>query len=371
MAGMCRLCASLKSSLININAQSEDDTQKLLLCCRIRWENESPLPKSICQICQDELNASYKFLKKVQEAQENLRAFFGIIETTKPADKRDHGNPPFTITEDNQGAVSDFILPENANVKQEQYPYYEELIEGDFQSITAAENDQNTMDTLEEENLSDNGNISEGNIRKSTTKRTLKGHEICKCSELSFKMDEIKAQIDILIDASNEHKTFFRSHLKQNAVEIGQHFPVVSEENLLELNETINPNNKADYVKAMQLLLHPAGVGKNLKYILSSKVTMEYNIDGVHGKNSLKRLKNFYNALLEAIPYPPKHTAPAEDQLRKAIQLQKKREFKALCTARSKKKDASSNKVRRYNFQTKKVISNPIGVEVIAPSMEP
>lgn len=48
----------------------------------------------------------------------------------------------------------------------------------------------------------------------------------------------------------------------------------------------------------MRSIIHPAGVCKNLKYIISTKVTMGYNLEGVHGKKSLKRLVNFYSAIL-------------------------------------------------------------------------
>lgn len=101
----------------------------------------------------------------------------------------------------------------------------------------------------------------------------------------------------------------------------------------------------------MKSILKPCGVEKNLKYILSNNVVMAHNIDGVHGKKSLKELENVYSALigniififnimtnfiyrlftdhfLESIPINAKFPGPAEDQLR-AIQLQKKREIKA------------------------------------------
>ncbi|XP_037809808.1 uncharacterized protein LOC119602385, partial [Lucilia sericata] len=73
-------------------------------------------------------------------------------------------------------------------------------------------------------------------------------------------------------------------------------------------------------------LLNPAGVVKHLKYILSTEVVLEYNIDGVHGKRSLKDLDKFYDVLLESIYNT--NLEPAEIQLRKALQLQKKRHFK-------------------------------------------
>lgn len=75
-------------------------------------------------------------------------------------------------------------------------------------------------------------------------------------------------------------------------------------------------------------------------------------MDGVHGKKSLKDLDNFYNALLgkglnyimyiirflyvhifnlnilEAVSSLTDDKGPAEEQIRKAVQRQKKRQFK-------------------------------------------
>lgn len=39
-------------------------------------------------------------------------------------------------------------------------------------------------------------------------------------------------------------------------------------------------------------------VGKNIENILDSKVIMDYNVDGTHGKRSLRKYKNFYKALI-------------------------------------------------------------------------
>lgn len=103
----------------------------------------------------------------------------------------------------------------------------------------------------------------------------------------------------------------------------------------------------------MRSLIQPAGVEKNLKYILPNELIIEYNIDGIHGKKCLKNLDNFYTALtgnnnhvfnifklkgnifafLESIPHSDKETAEAK--LRKAIQLQKKRHFKNVCIAKA------------------------------------
>lgn len=102
----------------------------------------------------------------------------------------------------------------------------------------------------------------------------------------------------------------------------------------------------------MQTLLRPHGVMKNLKYIFSDKMADKYNVDGVFGKKSLKEYEFFYKALLgkfinvcnylkikSTITYinclinlsdciPFSETGTPDEQIRKAMQLQKKRIFK-------------------------------------------
>ncbi|XP_017467405.1 PREDICTED: uncharacterized protein LOC108359845 [Rhagoletis zephyria] len=77
------------------------------------------------------------------------------------------------------------------------------------------------------------------------------------------------------------------------------------------------------------------GVLKTLKNIISEEITRNYNIEGVHGKKSLKTMANFYSALLDSIPINENCSGSAETQLRKAIQLQKKRHFKKLANTRT------------------------------------
>lgn len=109
-------------------------------------------------------------------------------------------------------------------------------------------------------------------------------------------------------------------------------------------------------IKIMTALLSPVGVAKHLKYILSTEIVLEYNVDGTHGKKSLKQLKMFYTTLIgnnitinknknsnnnnnnnkyvsyfivtESITLT--NLGPPELQLRKAFQLQKKRHFKQI-----------------------------------------
>lgn len=78
MVGLCRLCASLKKSdlLINIQDESDEMCEKLQKCCGVCIEMSDTMPKSVCQLCLDQLDVCYGFYAKVQEAQEMLRTLF-------------------------------------------------------------------------------------------------------------------------------------------------------------------------------------------------------------------------------------------------------------------------------------------------------
>lgn len=105
-------------------------------------------------------------------------------------------------------------------------------------------------------------------------------------------------------------------------------------------------------------LLETGGVLKNFKYIVDDTVSMGFNVDGVHGKKSLRNLENVFSALLgkslkiayinlifiykfifklnilEAVSLLQDNQGPPEEQIRKALQRQKKRQFKNKCVAK-------------------------------------
>ncbi|XP_030246496.1 uncharacterized protein LOC115565458 [Drosophila navojoa] len=68
------------------------------------------------------------------------------------------------------------------------------------------------------------------------------------------------------------------------------------------------------------------GILKNLKNIMANPVVLAYNVNGVQGKAALKEESAFYDVLIDAINLVD-GSGSAEEQLRKAMQLQKKRFF--------------------------------------------
>ncbi|XP_054731003.1 uncharacterized protein LOC129239508 [Anastrepha obliqua] len=140
----------------------------------------------------------------------------------------------------------------------------------------------------------------------------------------------LRAQLIAVEQALDKQKVVIRQIQRQQAEELPLHinFPINSEQELVKLNAEINDNNRNSYIKTMRIILQP-GVLKSMNCILTDQLAMEFNVDGVQGKKSLKSFNKFYGALLESIEVSDT-LGSAESQLREAIKLQKKRHFRNL-----------------------------------------
>ncbi|XP_017484081.1 PREDICTED: uncharacterized protein LOC108372819 isoform X1 [Rhagoletis zephyria] len=130
-----------------------------------------------------------------------------------------------------------------------------------------------------------------------------------------------------------EHKILISKLIRQEslAAPIGDLFPICTDEALAAVDEKIFQDNRDIYVSMMRKLFQYSA-HKNFRNILAESMIIRYNIDGTHGKQSLKSFKKFYAALLDAISQLPGVTNP-EEQLRRAFRVQKKRHFKNAATA--------------------------------------
>ncbi|XP_054727968.1 uncharacterized protein LOC129237322 [Anastrepha obliqua] len=145
----------------------------------------------------------------------------------------------------------------------------------------------------------------------------------------------LRAQIKVVVDSLADQKVMICQILREQAEELPLrlNFPINSEEDLAKINEEINQINRDSYIKTMRIILQPAGVLKSMKCILTDRLMMGFNVDGVQGKKSLKIFQNFYGVLLESIPISDT-SGSAEMQIREAIKLQKKRLFKSISIKR-------------------------------------
>ncbi|XP_054083773.1 uncharacterized protein LOC128920483 isoform X2 [Zeugodacus cucurbitae] len=191
-------------------------------------------------------------------------------------------------------------------------------------------------------------------IKRMSFNAEAKDRKECNCQMFQKRMEEmfddmketmlqdnklLRDQLRICMEAVVDMKVVvnkWNRHIAEETV-LTAKFPLSSVEEVECLNAEINNDNRECYVKTMKSLFRPAGVVKNLKEILTDAVVQEYNIDGIHGKKSLRSLENFYSTLIESIPVSDDFE-PAEKQLRKAIQLQKNRINKAKSVHKNKNK---------------------------------
>ncbi|XP_034478316.1 uncharacterized protein LOC117784631 [Drosophila innubila] len=143
------------------------------------------------------------------------------------------------------------------------------------------------------------------------------------------RMAILSDQYKSLLDDLAEQKVLITQLLNGRAydTDLGKKFPILSKNALIQINDDIETGDRNSYINVMRQLLLPKGVRKNLRNIIADNVTMQYNIDGILGKEPLKALEHFYNALLKSIETDG--VGSPEEKLRNAMQLQKKRVIKS------------------------------------------
>ncbi|XP_026845625.1 uncharacterized protein LOC113566036 [Drosophila persimilis] len=137
--------------------------------------------------------------------------------------------------------------------------------------------------------------------------------------------DQLKKVLQILADQTVLIKQLVKEKGEMNPIR--EHFPIKSEEQLIELEEKIKLN-RSIYITAMKSVLQPTGVLSSLSFIMSEEIVLAYNVDGVQGKKALRSHKEFFSALLECIT--PGEENP-EGILRKAMQRMEEKFFKKKC----------------------------------------
>ncbi|XP_073826845.1 uncharacterized protein [Musca autumnalis] len=173
---------------------------------------------------------------------------------------------------------------------------------------------------------------------------------ISKATESSFisiaeniqkQLNVIQGQLKIIVEAVATNQVMIENLVRQKCNEnpISNKFPITTEEDLIQLNTEINTENKAQYVNIVAKILERGGVLKNFKHIIDDNVSMDYNVDGIHGKKSLKQLKNIYDVILEAVLRHENTSGSGEDLIRKSMQRQKKRVFKRNSVQKSANKN--------------------------------
>ncbi|XP_034484447.1 uncharacterized protein LOC117789524 [Drosophila innubila] len=155
-----------------------------------------------------------------------------------------------------------------------------------------------------------------------------------------------QAKIEVLVEAASEQTATIKGMTKQQGQgqTVARKFPIQSVKDLNQMSMEINDTNRELYIDAIKIHIMHGGIMKNLKNVLSNTVVLAYNVDGVQGKAALKNESSFYGVLLDAINLV-EGTGSAEDNLRKALQLQKKRYFKNSSCNKNKIEHENNNNV--------------------------
>ncbi|KAM8702659.1 hypothetical protein ACLKA7_000789 [Drosophila subpalustris] len=111
-------------------------------------------------------------------------------------------------------------------------------------------------------------------------------------------MAVLSGQFKLVLEEQAQQKVQIAQLLRERseAEGLSSLFPVTDKDELICLDRQIELGNC--FVKIMTELLGSSGPKANLKYIITDELAMQYNVDGILGKASLKSLSFFYKALL-------------------------------------------------------------------------
>ncbi|XP_049302109.1 uncharacterized protein LOC125775491 isoform X2 [Bactrocera dorsalis] len=155
------------------------------------------------------------------------------------------------------------------------------------------------------------------------------------CKKLDQMEQTQLAHNKAVMTALAEQKIVTQKLIRQESLgaPIAELFQLSSEESLKAIEEKILPENREIYMSTIKRLLQQSAT-LNLKNIFDDSVVLSHNLDGTHGKKRLKTYEKLYAALLDSVSQLPK-VENAEDNLRKAIRMQKKRIFKTISASKA------------------------------------
>ncbi|KAL7725048.1 hypothetical protein ACLKA6_000929 [Drosophila palustris] len=113
-------------------------------------------------------------------------------------------------------------------------------------------------------------------------------------------MAVLSVQFKLVLEEQAQQKIQIAQLLRERseAEGLSSLFPVTDNDELICLDHQIELGNRNCFVKIMTELLGSSGPKANLKYIITDELAMQYNVDGILGKASLKSLSFLYKALL-------------------------------------------------------------------------
>ncbi|XP_017484728.1 PREDICTED: uncharacterized protein LOC108373363 [Rhagoletis zephyria] len=162
-----------------------------------------------------------------------------------------------------------------------------------------------------------------------------------RCKNLAKLFSEKIAKLTELIEKQNkfvvgvlaEHTVLLEqvTNKEKGAAAAASRFPLKTDEDIAKLEGEINDINRDCYIAAVQYLLQ-GEVGKNFEKVFSRSLYLQCNIYGIAGKKCLKDFSEVFTVLKKAIG---KTSVDAEAEIRKALQVAKKRHFRMVSFAKS------------------------------------
>ncbi|XP_046811201.1 uncharacterized protein LOC124420870 [Lucilia cuprina] len=117
------------------------------------------------------------------------------------------------------------------------------------------------------------------------------------CQEVSKRLETVEKQQNSLLEILAEHKVLLDRLVSKNAVidNIIQIFPVNTVDKLKELDSLLGSHSDTYQTRT----LIAGNVERNLHYVFGQGIILNFNVDGIFGKERLRDYSNVFNTLID------------------------------------------------------------------------
>eukprot|EP00099_Drosophila_melanogaster_P016709 NP_572489.2 uncharacterized protein Dmel_CG12112, isoform A [Drosophila melanogaster] len=158
---------------------------------------------------------------------------------------------------------------------------------------------------------------------------------LTKIDELNSQVLSQRAEIENLTRAVKTLTEFVKQSMKTTKPKAkgnpDDDFPIMYEEDLVEVNHKISQDSRGIYTNSMRKFLRQGRLSRTIRLIFSEDILLNYNIDGNQKKKRLKDHEHLFRSLMNAIGQV-EPTLPSEKVLFKAMRCVKN------CAAKKKGK---------------------------------
>ncbi|XP_065368670.1 uncharacterized protein LOC135961107 [Calliphora vicina] len=138
----------------------------------------------------------------------------------------------------------------------------------------------------------------------------------------------VRNQNDKLVESIESDKLVPHIMFSKKISEHVKKFPIKSIKDLDALEKSINDSNLNELVAAVQQLLTPHGIVKNMIAVMSTECIVSCNVDGHHYKRRLLNYTKFMDLLFRAAYYDGYSQKTFLDEVRRGLKMVKNRHNK-------------------------------------------